>query len=297
MFTAYLLACSDGTYHSGVTKNLEARLAYHEQGKNPDAYTFVRRPLTLVFQKSFDDIRTAIAFEAELQNKSVMEIEQIINGDLEIKVADISIVQESLVAHSAIIVPSSYLGNLQYFAEIMAHQEVILDVNERFQKQSYRSRCSIYSANGLQNLIVPVIRPNGKESLMSAILISYAEDWQKDHIKAIESAYRRAPFYEYYAEELFSIIQKKHERLVDLNKELTIYLLNCFGIKATLRFGGMNEGSSIPLKKIMTPKSRIDFKVNAYQQALNTGEFESNLSIIDLLFNVGKEGVQLLKQA
>ena len=294
MFIAYLLACSDGTYHSGVTKNLEARLAYHEEGKNPDAYTFVRRPLKLVFQKSFDDIRTSIAFEAALQNKSPVEIEQIINGKLQLEVEISSEVPETNEDYSAIIIPSSYLGNLQYFAEIMQHQEVILDSNERFQKQTYRSRCSIYSANGLQNLIVPVIRPNGKESLMDAILISYAEDWQKDHIKAIESAYRRAPFYEFYAEDLFAIIQKKHIRLVDLNMELTVYLLNCFGIKFTVRFSEQKEESAIPLKNLLNPKSKIDYKVKPYQQALNTGDFENNLSLIDLLFNVGKEGLNNL---
>lgn len=294
MFTAYLLVCSDGTYHSGVTKNLEARLAYHEQGKNPDVYTFVRRPLKLVFQKSFDEIRAAIAFEGELQHKSTAEIEQIVNGELQLEVETKSEVQESSEDDSAIIIPSSYLGNLQYFSNLIEHNELILDINERFQKQSYRSRCSIYSANGVQNLIVPVIRPNGKESLMSAIRISYAEDWQKDHIKAIESAYRRAPFYEFYAEELFAIIQKKHERLVDLNKELTVYLLNCFGIKSAISFSDTDEESSIPLKNVMNPKLRSEFKVSAYQQALNTDDFEDNLSLIDLLFNVGKEGVSRL---
>ena len=294
MFTAYLLLCSDGTYHSGVTKNLEARLAYHEQGKNPDVYTFVRRPLKLVFQKSFHEIPAVIAFEGDLQHKSTAEIEQIVNGELQLEVETKSEVQESSEDDSVIIIPSSYLGNLQYFSNLIEHNELILDINERFQKQSYRSRCSIYSANGVQNLIVPVIRPNGKESLMSAIRISYAEDWQKDHIKAIESAYRRAPFYEFYAEELFAIIQKKHERLVDLNKELTVYLLNCFGIKSAISFSDTDEESSIPLKNVMNPKLRSEFKVSAYQQALNTDDFEDNLSLIDLLFNVGKEGVSRL---
>lgn len=294
MFTVYLLACSDGTYHSGVTKNLEARLAYHAQGKNEHVYTFTRRPIKLVFKKSFDDIRTAVAFECELQKKSVPEVEQIINGELKIEVEPILTIKTSENQVKSIILPVSYFGNLAYFSNINSHQVVLLDVNERFQKQSYRSRCTIYSANGLQNLVVPLIRPNGKETLMCDVLISYNEAWQKDHIKAIESAYRRAPYFEFYASELFAIMQKKQERLVDLNLELTIFLITSFGLDCTVRFSDNTQESSISAKNELYPKARTNYQVNAYQQALNKGDFENNLSALDLLFNCGKEGIERL---
>ncbi len=294
MFTAYILVCSDGTYHFGVTKNLNARLAYHEEGQNESSYTFTRRPIRLVHQKSFDDIRTAITYEAALKTKSNQEVAQIISGELQLDIATSAIIETSETETTSIISPASYLGNLAYFANIKPIQEIILDVNERFQKQSYRSRCTILSANGLQNLIVPVVRPNGKETLMNDILISYTEDWQKDHIKAIESAYRRAPYFEYYADELFEILQKKHEKLVDLSLELTHFLMSCFGIECKVRISQKEENSSIELKNEMYPKSRTNFQAQAYQQVLNKGDFENNLSAIDLLFNCGKNGINLI---
>lgn len=292
MFVVYILACSDGTYHSGVTKNLEMRLNYHEQGLNADAYTYARRPLKLVFQQSFSDVHTAIQFEVAIQKKSTQEIELLVLGKLTIEIE--SAKQNQTAKNqptSALIIPISYLGNIAYFAALSEVDEVILDVNERFQKQTYRNRCTICSANGLQNLIIPVIRPNGKETHMSELLISYSENWQKDHLKAIESAYRRAPFFEFYADDLFAIIQTKHKKLIDLTRALTVYLLDCFGMNTDVRFSHQNENSSIPMKILMNPKSRKNHKVAPYQQVLNSGTFEENVSLIDLLFNVGKSGM------
>ena len=292
MFTVYILACSDGTYHSGVTKNLDMRLRYHEQGNNPDAFTFNRRPTKSVFEKSFSDVQTAVAFEAELQTKSTSEIARVISGKLIIETitttpSDV----EEMRSKTKLILPVSYLGNLAYFSQLHQIDELILDVNERFQKQTYRNRATIYSANGLQNLIVPVIRPNGKDTRMSEVTISYVEGWVKNHIKAIESAYRRAPYFEYYATDLFAILEENHGRLVDLNKALTIYLLDCFGIHTTVRLSNSTEESSIPMKILMNPKSRKNHENTVYRQVLNTGVFEGNLSLIDLLFNAGKSGI------
>ncbi|MFT5820873.1 MAG: putative GIY-YIG superfamily endonuclease [Crocinitomix sp.] len=294
MFTAYILLCADGTYHFGITKNVEARVSYHANGDNESAYTFARRPVHLVFQKSFSDVRQAIAFEVELKTKSEQEIAQIITGETVIDLDPLITFKASIADGKSIILPTSYIGNLAYLSKLKEHQEVILDVNERFQKQSYRSRCTILSANGLQNLVVPLIRPNGKETLMSDVLISYSESWQKDHIKAIESAYRRAPYFEFYGEDLFLIMQKKHKRLVDLNLELTTLLIASFEIDCTLRFASTNEESSIANKNELFPKTRTNYQTNAYHQVLNKGDFEDNLSALDLLFNSGKGGIAQL---
>lgn len=290
MFTAYILVCNDGTYHFGVSKNVEARVAYHVNGENKSSYTFTRRPVQLVFQKSFNDVREAIAFEKELCTKSTQEIEGIIASDLVLSIEPIASIKTTETKQKVIILPTSYLGNLAYLSQLKGHHKIILDVKERFQKQSYRSRCTILSANGLQNLVIPLIRPNGKETLMCDVLISYTESWQKDHIKAIESAYRRAPYFEFYAEELFLILQKKHKRLVDLNLELTAFLSKSFGFDCVIKLGSKDEKSSIATKNEMLPKARINYKANTYHQVLNKADFENNLSSIDLLFNCGKSG-------
>lgn len=289
MFTVYLLTCADGSYHFGVTKDLEKRLAYHQSGQNPETYTYARLPVKLAFQQEFDTIQAALAFEKKIKSIPKTDIKQLIAGTLRLEVGEFATLKtEPVKTENAVILPSTYLPNLGYFAQILDATTVVLDQDEFFQKQTYRSRCSILTANGVQNLSVPVIRPNGKQTQMRDVKISYAENWEKDHIKAMESAYRKAPYYPFYAAELFEIIQQKHTRLVDLNAALLRFLLNAFGFTCKVRFSETDENSSTPMKILVNPKAETTKNHQSYQQVLATpNNFTSNLSAIDLLFNVG----------
>jgi putative endonuclease len=80
-YFVYILLCSDNSYYTGVTNNLERRLYEHEAGLDPGSYTFKRRPLKLVFSESFNDIAQAIAFEKQVKGWTRAKKEAIINGD------------------------------------------------------------------------------------------------------------------------------------------------------------------------------------------------------------------------
>lgn len=82
-YYVYILKCSDNSYYTGFTNNIEQRLQYHEEGINPDSYTFTRRPLKLVFYTEFNDVNQAIAFEKQIKGWSRKKKEAIINDEWE----------------------------------------------------------------------------------------------------------------------------------------------------------------------------------------------------------------------
>lgn len=287
-YTVFVLLCSDDTYHSGITKQLDDRLTYHRGGKNP--YTQNRLPIELAYQRSFEDLRDAKVFQTRLETYSLAEIRRFISGELEIVLTP-SVgkdKQEKVTLDAPLILPAVYFGNLAYFETISNCSLLLLDGEERYEKQTFRSRCTLLSANGLQNLIVPVIRPNGKHTQMKDILISYAENWQKDHVKAIESAYRKAPFYDYYASELLSIVSTRHEKLIDLNLALTRVLIQRIGLTMQVEIAPSSQKSSIEAKQLAHPKTCPEPVKAPYHQLFSTGKFEPNLGLLDYLFNEGK---------
>jgi putative endonuclease len=79
-YFVYILLCSDGSYYTGVTNDLDRRLFEHDSGHDTKAYTFSRRPLKLVFCESFNDINQAIAFEKQVKGWNRKKKEAIING-------------------------------------------------------------------------------------------------------------------------------------------------------------------------------------------------------------------------
>ena len=197
------------------------------------------------------------------------------------------------------ILPSAYFGNIEYFHQIWKRDVAIIDHFEPYQKQTFRSRCEIIGANGVQILSVPVERPQGKDTLMVDVLISYAEDWRKDHLKAIESAYARTPYYIYYIDGIQEIIMKDHECLWTLNTELTRYLSNKIGLSAEIAL----SRESFPLqdddfRKDFTSKKQNGFTTHRYIQTFEERHgFQNNLSILDLLFNEGPNTISILQES
>ncbi len=290
-FTVFILSCSDQSFHFGVTKNLGDRLAYHQQGKNP--LTKGKLPVELVYQTTVEELRDAQTAVSELKSFSDEKLHLLIAGTIEIKPA--SLIQKAIqkTKHQEIaplILPAVYLGNLSYFETVANCPLLLLDGEERYEKQTFRSRCTILSANGLQNLVIPVIRTNGKDTGMKDVRISYVENWQKDHLKAIESAYRKAPFYDYYAKEIATILSTRYEKLIDLNLAITQLLVKIMGWRTRVELAATHQSSSIETKRLVHPKTCPPSTKKPYHQIFGSHQFEANLSLIDWLFNVSKNG-------
>jgi len=194
-----------------------------------------------------------------------------------------------------------YLPQPQYFAELLQDDTLEIDGFENFVKQSYRNRCRILTANGIDSLTVPVSGV-GKKILAKDIKIDHSQKWLTRHCRAIQSAYGKAPFYEYYADDLFTIIKKQHKFLFDLSNDLLTQCLEFLQLSVALNFTtGYSDFKNMPendLRSKINPKKNPNdintYNQVAYQQVFGN-DFVDNLSVIDLVFCQGPQAGAIIE--
>lgn len=135
-----------------------------------------------------------------------------------------------------LLLPTSYLPPLNYVALLLKSPCATVEIHETFPKQTHRNRCEIMTANGIMRLSVPVVRTSGNHTPTSDITISYAERWNIQHIRAIESAYSMTPYFLYLWDDLKAILLRRHDRLIDLNSEIMHYLFTKLNISCQLQY-------------------------------------------------------------
>jgi hypothetical protein len=197
------------------------------------------------------------------------------------------------------VLPLTYFGNLAYFKILLASEELWIDDEEIYLKQTFRNRMQILAANGTLGLSVPVLSPKGKELKSSEIKISYDDAWQAKHVKTIRSAYRSSPFYDEYAEDINQLINTKYIYLNELNKAILTLLLKLLNIDKHIHFSSIDPipPNSFSYRGYFKPsKSSSEFtQFTPYVQVFNYKyDFQSNLSILDLLFNEGPYALSYL---
>lgn len=182
-----------------------------------------------------------------------------------------------------------------------------MEQNDSYQKQTFRNRADIYGANGKLSLIIPVKHSSGTRFKVKDIEIDYATDWRRLHWKGIVSAYNSSPFFEYY-QDIFEPFYKMELRfLIDLNLKLNdevLKLLSCSNKpKLTQEFIPFNKSDnafiSRDLREVIHPKSHLnndeEFRILEYTQVFEQKHgFMPNLSILDLIFNLGPESGEYL---
>jgi len=201
--------------------------------------------------------------------------------------------------------PLLHNGPVHYFARLAGEQRITLEGFDSYIKQSYRNRCRILGANGVMSLSIPVVRKKGEKTLYRDVGIDYTQPWAQVHWKSIVSAYAVSPFFEYVQDELEPFYKKRFTFLMDLNMKLlekTLYLLNldismeCSEDFAELS-GPKDHRSYLPMKK-GAMEADPDFRILPYHQVfMDRHGFQPNLSILDLLFNMGPESSGILRQS
>lgn len=195
------------------------------------------------------------------------------------------------------ILPIFYLPPISWFAEFLdAQNEIILEQYEHFPKQTYRSRCTIYGANGKLVLILP-IHHNGKRA-MKDIEISYAEDWQKLHWKSIKIAYQSSPYFEYYEDQLKQIYSSQPKSLIDFNLNALNIILKI--LKEEKEFSLTEKYQKTPeatdFRVQFSAKKESNYLFSEYYQTFSDKlGFIADLSVLDLLCNMGPESATYIK--
>lgn len=194
---------------------------------------------------------------------------------------------------SSILIEAHYLPPIAYFAAIQHASIITLEKHEHFQKQTYRNRCYILSCQGKEMLILPLTSKHGNVCITD-IKIDYSQKWLNHHWRSLQSAYGRAPFFEYYAGDVEKILFAKHIFLYDLNYHLLSMCLKWLKmnvtVKESLAYEKTIDSSIKDLRSVINPKKTdIDekiYKPEAYTQVFGS-TFVKNLSLIDLIFCEG----------
>lgn len=218
-----------------------------------------------------------------------------------------------------IVLELHYLPSLEYMTAVLAHEPVYLDAQEAFRKQTWRNRCRILTAQGVDTLIVPVVEGRSGVPIREA-RIDYRQPWLNRHRRAIQTAYGKAPYFVHYGEAFERVFQKRPAFLFDLNLELLTICLQCLGVKKSIeltssKFLIENEGIT-EARNLIHPKRTFRecsfYRPIAYRhvfdlpvahgteisdQSANREQFFPNLSILDLLFTQGPQARRILLQS
>lgn len=197
------------------------------------------------------------------------------------------------------LLPLLYAGSIEYYRAVKLHPTGIFDQHEHYVKQTYRSRCSIYGANGKLDLIIPVEKGKHGHRPMKDVKIAYAERWQRIHWKSLESAYRTSPYFEYYEHHLVPFYEKRIEYLVDFNLSLTEKLIQLLELGAHYEQTTIyleNPENTVDLRYLADPARQSQETIEPYTQVFeNKTGFIPNLSVYDLLFNLGPHSAPYLQ--
>ena len=194
---------------------------------------------------------------------------------------------------------TAYFPSISYMARFLAEDEPFVEIWETYHKQTYRNRCRVMTANGVESLSVPVVKVNGNHTMTKDMAISPIEPWQHIHSRCLESAYKAAPYFDHYYDYLRPVFEGRFDRLVDLNDA---------ALKAVLRMLKVNKEivhttdyvreAENDLREAFSPKHQVDARLfpTYYQVFSAKYPFAADLSVLDLIFNEGPEAMGYLSK-
>ena len=201
---------------------------------------------------------------------------------------------------NTILIHPTYFPSISHFAAIVQAEKVTFEMEDNFQKQTNRNRTYIYSPNGIQLFNIHVKHSKIAHQKTKDIQIENDFDWQKQHFKSLEAAYRSSPFFEYFEDDLLPIFEKKHSFLMDLNLEVFDLITKCLRMKieynSTTEYIHEIESNEITDFRYLANGKKDQSKFESYPQVFDDKfGFINNLSVLDLVFNEGKFAVDYLK--
>jgi hypothetical protein len=197
------------------------------------------------------------------------------------------------------VFPMFYLPPIEYIAQLNRYkQHVLLEREEHFPKQTYRNRASIYSPDGILDLVVPVIKGSKLHTKVKDVKISYDFRWQRLHWMSLQSCYRRSAYFEFYEDDFAPFYERRFEFLFDFNEQLFNLILKAIKLKPQISYTAEFQQRHLELpdfRHTIHPKTESEFEQKPYFQVFEERKgFLKNLSIVDLLFNQGPQAINYL---
>lgn len=194
----------------------------------------------------------------------------------------------------------TYFPSISHFVAIAQSEEITFEIEDNFQKQTNRNRTYIYSPNGIQLLNIPVKHSKLSHQKTKDIQIENDFDWQKQHFKSLEAAYRSSPFFEYFEDDIRPIFEKKHNFLLDLNFETLDFITKSMRLKldykTNVEYFHEVDANKVTDFRFLANGKKDTSVFESYTQVFDDKYgFINNLSVLDLLFNEGKFALDYLK--
>lgn len=197
-----------------------------------------------------------------------------------------------------ILLHPTYFPSISHFVAMAKAGSITFEVEDNFQKQTNRNRMYIYSPNGVQLLNIPVKHSRTAHQKFKDTKIEQAFDWQKQHFKSLEAAYRASPFFEFFEDDIRPIFEKKHVYMMDLNFEALEIVSQCLGMELSYQKTEeyFHEVGDIKDYRYLANGKKDISVFEPYTQVFGEKHgFINNLSILDLLFNEGRYAMDYLK--
>lgn len=199
-----------------------------------------------------------------------------------------------------IILPTAYFPSVSWMNVALNSTELLIEIQETYPKQTIRNHCNILTANGILKLSVPVSKPFGNRTKTHQVKVLYQDNWPQKHFRAIESAYNNSPYFQYYAIHFERFFMLRHDLLTDLNTE-ALALVN--KLLKTEMSPKKTESWEPTIHK--APDYRFLFENGTHGELENHApyiqvfsdrfDFFQNLSVLDVIFNLGPRSASYLK--
>ena len=208
---------------------------------------------------------------------------------------------DTLTGNSAYL-STAYLGPVQQYAKLAQYDTIYMEREENYIKQTYRNRCVLAAANGPLTLSVPIVKPDDLKCPTKEIRISDHGNWRHLHWNALVSAYNMSPFFEYYADDFAPFYERRFTFLFDFNEALRQLICELIDLQPQVHYTDSYQPTvSHDFRESIRPRHPepdATFRPAPYYQVFQTKfGFLPNLSIVDLLFNMGPESLLVLRQS
>ena len=205
------------------------------------------------------------------------------------------------MSEKTVVVDLFYLPPLEFFVAIKKFDTILIEAHDNYQKQSYRNRAVVLLANKMELLSIPV-RGGNKKTKYKEVLMEEGQRWRNVHLRGIQSAYGKAPFFEYFYPEVERLFQEDIKPLYEFNFKLLSLCLKLLGSTVKMEetsnyysyFDSRDLRGVIKAKEVYS--SRNIYAPYPYMQVFGLN-FAPNLSIIDLMMCEGPNSKNIIERS